>query len=134
MLKYFCLIVLIMSSFGWTQKPIEFQKVTTYPNDTWVIDKVEYFKVNKNNKLEKIREVSFHYDKNNGGNVKSDIPYVNNERHGYYKSHHSDGSIQEIGSYKYGNKEGKWYQYHWNGNTREVLYKNGEVVKESDWK
>ena len=40
MLKYFCLVVLIMSSFGWTQKPIEFQKVVTFPNDEEMIKNV----------------------------------------------------------------------------------------------
>ena len=125
MFKYSCLIIFIMSSFGWTQKPIEFHKVTTYPNNEYRIKDVEYFKVNKDNKIERTRWVKFHYDKQ----IEEDIPYVNGESHGKFMSYYEDGSIMETGNYKNGKREGRWYEYYGDGGYRELLYKNHREVE-----
>ena len=112
MLKYFCLIVLIMSSFGWTQKPIEFHVVNKEEGYRENVHSIEYFKVNKDNKFEPTRLVVFH------------------PKHGKYVEYHIYGGVRETGEFKNGWKHGKWYEYETDEVTKVTTYNDGEVIDE----
>ncbi len=127
MLKYFCLIVLIMSSFGWTQKPIEFHVVNKEEGYRENVHSIEYFKVNKDNKFEPTRLVLFHPKH---GRVLSDVSYVNGSEHGKYVEYHRYGGVRETGEFKNGWKHGKWYEYETDELTRVTTYNDGEVIDE----
>tara|TARA_B100000424_G_C22734292_1_gene397929 strand:- start:158 stop:511 length:354 start_codon:yes stop_codon:yes gene_type:complete len=89
-----------------------------------MIKNVTYFKLNKNKVLEKIRKVDFHY----GGELESDIYYVNGEPHGKYMTYYRDGSICRIGNFKNGKRDGKWL-YHDDGRIIEyIIYDNDEMI------
>jgi len=108
MFKYSCLIIFIMSSFGWTQEHIEFQNVIRYGNKKHKIKEVNYYVVNNDNKKELRRKVTFDYEDQT---VESDKSYQNGELNGKSFSYTS-GRLYEIGNYSDGNRYGRWFSQH----------------------
>ena len=125
MLKYFCLVVLIMSSFGWTLEPIEFQNVIRYGNKKHKIKEVNYYVVNNDNKKELRRSVTFDYENQQ---VTSDESYLNGELNG--KSFdYINGRLYEIRNYDDGNRFGRWYsQLNSDDSITVTTYLNGKRV------
>jgi len=125
MLKYFCLVVLIMSSFGWTQEPIEFQNVIRYSNKLHKIKEINYYVINKYNEKELRRSVSLDYQFQR---VTSDESYLNGELHG--KSFEYDlGDLYEYGHYNDGKPVGKWFERWGPDSMRVKTWKEGDIIK-----
>ena len=142
MLKYFCLVVLIMSSFGWNKSKSQYVILwnsigsRVHPNqDHEKVRTIKYYKVNDKNipVLTRIVEFGGIYE---GNPVKEDISYLNGERHGmYYKygmgsywnpNHGSE--LESWGNYINGQKEGKWYEYdHMGDDSIQVMVFNNDL-------
>ena len=124
MLKYFCLVVLIMSSLGWTKEPIEFQNVIRYGNKNHKIKEVNYYVVNNDNKKELRRSVGFDYDEQT---ITSDESYLNGQLNGkYYK--YSFGRLNKIGNFLNGEPHGKWYSQYDIDSIFVTTFKNGSEI------
>ena len=101
MLKYFCIVFLIMSSFGWTQipkqKPIEFYDVVKFRKETYKIKEVNYYVVDVENKL-LTRTLNFDY---HNQTLMSDVFYSNGKKHGQYLEYDYCG-LERYGQYENG--------------------------------
>lgn len=52
-------------------------------------------------------------------------------KHGSYKSYFEDGTIKEIGTYRYTKKNGEWKEFNHHGELKRIcVYKSGKLVTE----